>query len=64
VAPPGNQAATENTTRILQPCSGLSGERSPLTARPKSAEGIVGRKAAEGPNGAPTGEHRRGAVSW
>jgi hypothetical protein len=56
VAPPGNQAETENTNLILKPCPGLRGERSPLTARQKSAEGIVGtRGRVEGPTGGQEG---------
>jgi hypothetical protein len=46
VAPPGNQAATENTHLIRQPRHGLRGERSPLSAMQKSAEGILGTTQA------------------
>jgi hypothetical protein len=44
VAPPGNQAATEQTTLLLQPGQGLRGERSARTARQKAAAGIVGTR--------------------
>jgi len=53
----------QHTSSCRQDTDG-EGERSHLTARQQSAAGRVGRKSAEGPNGAPTGAHRRGAVSW